>query len=405
MRRRGISSRPPPTDETEGHASTGDSLRRRRALPHGSRSRSPAAARAHLRARAAARPRVPARARRLQAPHARARGRARSPPTSSASTPRAACSSQGEVAAARASLAGIFERMRKGDCEPLLDLHEAADRAAIATLESFVRRFVRRPGYALDENVTLMLDPDERGYPTTAEERDALQRSLVHFQMSNYLSAGESRSRRRKQAPRAPLRAAHAAARASSSPTRCSRASSTRSRSPSTRTRTTSRPTCSRTSASRCRSRSRASASRCRSATATRWSSASSRAAPRTASTKGGLAARGQDHRGRRGGRRAGRHHRHAAARRGQPDPRQEGHARAAHRAARGREDASASRSRSSATRSISPSRPRSCASRRASATARRYKLAIVELLVVLRRLGSLAPRSAPTTSRSCSSR
>jgi carboxyl-terminal processing protease len=97
---------------------------------------------------------------------------------------------ESEVTEARAGLAGVFERMRKGDCEPLFALHETLV-ARNAALEQFVRDFVMSPDYAVDENVVLVLDPDKRGNPRTAAERDALQRSLVHFQMSNYLSAGE----------------------------------------------------------------------------------------------------------------------------------------------------------------------------------------------------------------------
>ena len=96
----------------------------------------------------------------------------------------------GEVAAAQTSLTGIVERMRKGDCEPLMALHRQLV-AENAELEEFVRQFVTSPSYALDENVTLVLDPDDRGNPATAAERDALQKSLIHFQISNYLSAGE----------------------------------------------------------------------------------------------------------------------------------------------------------------------------------------------------------------------
>jgi carboxyl-terminal processing protease len=95
-----------------------------------------------------------------------------------------------EVTAAEAQLGGIFERMRKGDCQPLFTLHKqlVADNKQ---LEDFVRQFVMAPGYVLDENVTLVLDPNERGNPATPAARDALQKSLIHFQMSNYLSAGE----------------------------------------------------------------------------------------------------------------------------------------------------------------------------------------------------------------------
>ncbi|MGH0028174.1 MAG: carboxy terminal-processing peptidase [Myxococcota bacterium] len=95
-----------------------------------------------------------------------------------------------EAAAARAGLAGAFDRMRKGDCQPLADLHKSLI-ARNATIESFVREVVEDPEFQLDESIELQLDPDERGYPSTVKEREKLLRSLVHFQMSNYLSAGE----------------------------------------------------------------------------------------------------------------------------------------------------------------------------------------------------------------------
>jgi carboxyl-terminal processing protease len=95
-----------------------------------------------------------------------------------------------EAAEARASLKGAFERMRNGDCQQLLDLHESLV-ARNASLESFVRKVVEDPDFQLDESVQLQIDPDERGYPHTEEEREKLLHSLIHFQISNYLSAGE----------------------------------------------------------------------------------------------------------------------------------------------------------------------------------------------------------------------
>lgn len=103
-----------------------------------------------------------------------------------------------EIAAAEASLGGIFERMRKGDCEPLFALQKQLV-AQNAALEGFVRGFVMADRYALDENTTLVLDPDERGNPATPEARDTLQRSLIHFQISNYLSAGEPLAEAKKR--------------------------------------------------------------------------------------------------------------------------------------------------------------------------------------------------------------
>jgi len=98
---------------------------------------------------------------------------------------------EGEAIAARQTLRGVLERMRNGDCQPLLELHEQVV-ARNATLEAFVSEVVQDPGFALDESVQIQIDPDERGYPKDLKKREQLLRSLVHFQMSNYLSAGEN---------------------------------------------------------------------------------------------------------------------------------------------------------------------------------------------------------------------
>jgi carboxyl-terminal processing protease len=59
-------------------------------------------------------------------------------------------------------------------------------------MQQAVRAFVMDEAYAIDESAELLLDPDRRGYPDTPKEREALLHGLIHFQMSNYLSAGKS---------------------------------------------------------------------------------------------------------------------------------------------------------------------------------------------------------------------
>ena len=98
---------------------------------------------------------------------------------------------ESEASAARAALLGIFERMQRGDCQQLISLHEEMALRHRA-VEEAVRSFVMDESYELDESVELVLDPEEARLPATAEEREALLHSLIHFQMSNYLSAGES---------------------------------------------------------------------------------------------------------------------------------------------------------------------------------------------------------------------
>jgi carboxyl-terminal processing protease len=94
-----------------------------------------------------------------------------------------------EVEAAKASMRGVFARIRAGDCKTLLELHKEVvrqhERAA-----KFVREFVSSESYALDENASLVLDPDERGNPKTADERDELLRRWVHFQIATYVANG-----------------------------------------------------------------------------------------------------------------------------------------------------------------------------------------------------------------------
>ncbi len=93
-----------------------------------------------------------------------------------------------EEAAMRASLRGIFDDLAKGDCTRLTDLQKTLIRHHEAAAK-FVRATVSDPGYTIDTSVELVFDPEKRGYPTTPEERDKLQRSLIHFQISNYVAA------------------------------------------------------------------------------------------------------------------------------------------------------------------------------------------------------------------------
>ncbi|MDJ0847334.1 MAG: S41 family peptidase [Myxococcota bacterium] len=87
----------------------------------------------------------------------------------------------------RISLAGIFEDMKKGRCEKLTDaqkeIRRGHERAAL-----FVRDTVNAEGYGIDDSASIVLDPTERGYPGDAAAREELLESLVHFQMSNYVS-------------------------------------------------------------------------------------------------------------------------------------------------------------------------------------------------------------------------
>jgi carboxyl-terminal processing protease len=91
----------------------------------------------------------------------------------------------------RESLVGVFNRMREGDCSQILDLHRDMVKRHQAA-NAFVEETLAKEDYAVDETVEIVIDPDKRGYMATEEERIALNLKLIHFQISNYLSAGET---------------------------------------------------------------------------------------------------------------------------------------------------------------------------------------------------------------------
>ncbi|HSJ96829.1 MAG TPA: S41 family peptidase, partial [Myxococcota bacterium] len=85
----------------------------------------------------------------------------------------------------------LFPSLSLDDCSLLDSMHRATIER-YREMEDFVRRFVSDEDYAIDADAELVLDPEKRGFPKTRGEREALYRKLVHFQMSNYVSNGET---------------------------------------------------------------------------------------------------------------------------------------------------------------------------------------------------------------------
>jgi carboxyl-terminal processing protease len=98
---------------------------------------------------------------------------------------------QSEVDALKVSMGDVFQEIEAGDCDRLLSAHKSLRAHHKATTEK-VRETVSAEGFKLDESVTWVLDPDERGYPKSEAERAGLLRSRIHFQFSNYLLSGEA---------------------------------------------------------------------------------------------------------------------------------------------------------------------------------------------------------------------
>ncbi len=88
-------------------------------------------------------------------------------------------------------LEDAFLQARAGECAKLRAIQEDAV-ARTREQQGFVRRFVGASDYQVDNGAEVVLDPEKRGWPKTAEQRDGWLRALLHFQASNFLSSGET---------------------------------------------------------------------------------------------------------------------------------------------------------------------------------------------------------------------
>lgn len=89
------------------------------------------------------------------------------------------------------SLGSVFEGASKGDCQTL-EAIQARIVERYGELENSVRTILAAEDFAIDPETQLVIDPDERGRPETEEERQALLRRQIDFQLANYVSTGIS---------------------------------------------------------------------------------------------------------------------------------------------------------------------------------------------------------------------
>ena len=102
-----------------------------------------------------------------------------------------------DVAMLERELPKVFRRMRSGQCDVL----QRAARLVIARSqedEKIVKALLSED-YVLDENVEIVIDPDQWDYPKTAQERAERVRRMVHFQISNQLVTGTSLDRAKER--------------------------------------------------------------------------------------------------------------------------------------------------------------------------------------------------------------
>jgi carboxyl-terminal processing protease len=103
-----------------------------------------------------------------------------------------------EVADLKLQLQPVFSEIQEGKCDRLKKVQLNLV-TRYHDMESYFRSLVERPGYQIDTKVTLVTDPEKRGYPKSVDERNELYQKLAHFQISNYVSAGTSLDDAKKQ--------------------------------------------------------------------------------------------------------------------------------------------------------------------------------------------------------------
>lgn len=83
-----------------------------------------------------------------------------------------------------------FLQVRSGECNKLRAIHEDAV-ARTRQQEAYVRKYIGSDQYRLDTSAEIVLDPEKRGWPATAVQRNAWLNALLHFQVSNFISSDE----------------------------------------------------------------------------------------------------------------------------------------------------------------------------------------------------------------------
>jgi carboxyl-terminal processing protease len=96
---------------------------------------------------------------------------------------------ESEAQAFAREIPAVFDDAVSGDCHRLAEIH-ATLVERYGQFEERVRTVVSAEGFAVDPEAELVIDPDERGRPKTAQEQQDLLRRQIDFQVANYLSAG-----------------------------------------------------------------------------------------------------------------------------------------------------------------------------------------------------------------------
>ncbi len=94
-----------------------------------------------------------------------------------------------EITQIRSQLIGVFGKILIGNCAGIDRLHKIRQER-VRNLEIFVHRELTRDDWAPDPTVEVVIDSKKRGYPKTAQERDALYKRLIQFRIASAMQSG-----------------------------------------------------------------------------------------------------------------------------------------------------------------------------------------------------------------------
>jgi carboxyl-terminal processing protease len=102
-----------------------------------------------------------------------------------------------EASALKSDLTQVFDTMKTGDCSALTDAYHIIVKRAEEDYK--LAQTMLDAKYKLDETVEIVTDPEKRGFAKTAEERAALSKKWIHYQMANYQLSGIAPDAAKKQ--------------------------------------------------------------------------------------------------------------------------------------------------------------------------------------------------------------
>ncbi len=90
---------------------------------------------------------------------------------------------QNQIDSLKKELLGTFKTMDEGNCKPIEHAHSLVVKG-VEENEKFAKEFLNDK-YVLDESVDLVTDPEKRKFPKDTDEKKALVRRMIHFQIAN----------------------------------------------------------------------------------------------------------------------------------------------------------------------------------------------------------------------------